>query len=118
MSGALVLGIDDARFAQNHKAERIVGMRLLCGIDSRNGHGFAGAHPIPSYNQSIPIQPNLPAMCNTTPTGNRWLRILTLCSLYISQGLPQGIIYIALKNHLYGQAFSLAAVGGILSQFF
>jgi len=54
-------------------------------------------------------------MFNTTLTGNRWLRILTLCSLYISQGLPQGFVYIALKNHLYGQGFSLAAVGGILS---
>ena len=29
-----------------------------------------------------------------------FLRILTLCSLYVSQGLPQGFIHYALKNHL------------------
>ncbi len=57
----------------------------------------------------------LPPRRSATLTGNRWLRILTLCSLYISQGLPQGFIYIALKNHLYDQGFSLTAVGGMLS---
>ena len=48
-------------------------------------------------------------------TRNRWLRLLTLCSLYVSQGLPQGFIYIALKNHLYERGFSVTAVGGMLS---
>ncbi len=63
--------------------------------------------PNPSENRRRPF--------NATLTGNRYLRILTLCSLYISQGLPQGFVYIALKNHLYGQGFSLTAVGGALS---
>jgi PAT family beta-lactamase induction signal transducer AmpG len=62
-----------------------------------------------------PAGTHKPARANLTLTGNRWLRLLTLCSLYISQGLPQGFVYIALKNHLYNQGLSLAAVGGMLS---
>lgn len=48
-------------------------------------------------------------------TDNRWLRFLTLCSLYVSQGLPQGFINIALKNHLYDQGNSVEDVGKMVS---
>jgi PAT family beta-lactamase induction signal transducer AmpG len=46
---------------------------------------------------------------------NRLLRFVTLCSLYVSQGLPQGFINIALKNHLYERGHSVDDVGKVLS---
>ena len=44
-----------------------------------------------------------------------FLRILTLCSLYVSQGLPQGFIHYALKNHLADQGFTTAAIGNVIA---
>ncbi len=54
-----------------------------------------------------PSQPNL--------SSSALLRVVTLCSLYVSQGLPQGFITISLKNHLYAQGHSLVAVGAMIS---
>ena len=44
-----------------------------------------------------------------------FLRILTLCSLYVSQGLPQGFIHYALKNHLADQGFSTSDIGNVIA---
>ena len=54
-----------------------------------------------------PFQPSL--------SSSAFLRILTLCSLYISQGLPQGFIHYALKNHLADQGFTTADIGGVIA---
>ena len=54
-----------------------------------------------------PSQPNL--------SSSAFLRIVTLCSLYISQGLPQGFIHYALKNHLADQGFTTADIGGVIA---
>ena len=43
------------------------------------------------------------------------LRVLTLCSLYVSQGLPQGFIHYALKNHLADQGFSTSDIGNVIA---
>jgi len=42
------------------------------------------------------------------------LRVLTLCSLYVSQGLPQGFILYALKNHLAGQGFTTGEIAKVI----
>jgi len=54
-----------------------------------------------------PFQPSL--------SSSAFLRILTLCSLYVSQGLPQGFIHYALKNHLADQGFTTADIGGVIA---
>lgn len=46
---------------------------------------------------------------------NGILRILTLCSLYVSQGLPQGFITIALKNHLTARGATVGEIGGVIA---
>ena len=43
------------------------------------------------------------------------LRVLTLCSLYVSQGLPQGFIHYALKNHLADQGITTSEIGGVIA---
>ena len=43
------------------------------------------------------------------------LRIITLCALYIAQGLPYGFVTIALKNHLSARGVSVAEIGALLS---
>ena len=54
-----------------------------------------------------PFQPSL--------SSSALLRIITLCSLYVSQGLPQGFIHYALKNHLADQGFTTADIGGVIA---
>jgi PAT family beta-lactamase induction signal transducer AmpG len=44
-----------------------------------------------------------------------FLRVLTLCSLYVSQGLPQGFIHYALKNHLADPGFSTSDIGNVIA---
>ena len=46
---------------------------------------------------------------------NRPLRLITLCVLYAAQGIPDGFVRIALKNHLIGLGTSVAAVGSIVA---
>ena len=53
-----------------------------------------------------PSQPNL--------SSSAFLRVVTLCSLYVSQGLPQGFIHYALKNHLADQGFTTAKIGCVI----
>ena len=43
------------------------------------------------------------------------LRVVTLCSLYVSQGLPQGFIHYALKNHLADQGVTTSEIGGVIA---
>lgn len=50
-----------------------------------------------------------------TLTNNFWLRISTLCALYVAQGLPYGFVTTALKNYLHARDVSVAETGAMVA---
>ena len=57
----------------------------------------------------------MPGHTQPSLSSSSFLRVLTLCSLYVSQGLPQGFIHYALKNHLADQGFTTADIGNVIA---
>ena len=57
----------------------------------------------------------MPGHTQLSLSSSSFLRVLTLCSLYVSQGLPQGFIHYALKNHLADQGFTTADIGNVIA---
>ncbi|MGY8766840.1 MAG: MFS transporter [Pirellulales bacterium] len=44
-----------------------------------------------------------------------FLRIITLCALYVAQGIPFGFVTVTLAAHLEGEGFSLIKIGYLLA---
>lgn len=44
-----------------------------------------------------------------------WLRLITLCALYVAQGIPFGFVSITLKNYLVEEGLGVKAISGFLT---
>ncbi len=50
-----------------------------------------------------------------TLSENRWLRLLTLCMMYVAQGVPFGFVTIALKNFLHDNGATAQETGSLVA---
>lgn len=56
-----------------------------------------------------------PFLMGSNLSDNKWLRIGTLCALYVAQGIPYGFVTIALAAYLAARGASTAEMGSILA---